>query len=87
LQVLAAAHALSSFAGSRREMPWQSVVRHPGEQMGVSNATCLVYRDRKRARACVDRLLAWPFEQVVLAHGEPLTDNAHAQVRAGLAWL
>jgi hypothetical protein len=47
----------------------------------------LAYRDRKRARACVDRLLAWPFEQVVLAHGEPLTDDAHAQVRAGLAWL
>jgi hypothetical protein len=29
----------------------------------------MAYRDRKRARACIDRLLAWPFERVVLAHG------------------
>lgn len=47
----------------------------------------IAYRDRKRARACVDRLLAWPFERVVLAHGDVLTDNAHALVRAGLGWL
>lgn len=47
----------------------------------------IAYRDRKRARACVDRVLAWPFERVVLAHGELLTENAHASVREGLAWL
>jgi hypothetical protein len=47
----------------------------------------IVYRDRRRARACVDRVLAWPFERVALAHGELLTENAHAAVREGLAWL
>jgi hypothetical protein len=47
----------------------------------------IAYRDRKRARACVDRVLAWPFERVALAHGELLTENAHASVREGLAWL
>jgi len=47
----------------------------------------MAYRDRKRARACIDRLLAWPFERVVLAHGDLLTDDAHALVRKGLAWL
>jgi hypothetical protein len=47
----------------------------------------ITYRDRKRARACVDRLLAWPFERVVLAHGDLLTDNANALVREGMSWL
>jgi hypothetical protein len=47
----------------------------------------VAYRDRKLARTCIDRLLAWPFERVVLAHGDLLTDNAHALVREGLAWL
>jgi hypothetical protein len=47
----------------------------------------MVYRDRKRARACIERVLAWPFERVALAHGELLTENAHASVREGLAWL
>ncbi|WP_206002657.1 DUF4336 domain-containing protein [Paraburkholderia polaris] len=47
----------------------------------------MAYRDRKRARACIDTLLAWPFERVVLAHGDLLTDDAHALVREGMAWL
>ncbi|AOJ10077.1 DUF4336 domain-containing protein [Burkholderia mayonis] len=47
----------------------------------------VVYRDRQVARACVDKLLEWPFERVALAHGDPLTDNAHDSVRQGMAWL
>ena len=47
----------------------------------------LVYLNRRRARADVSRLLQWPFERVILAHGDILTDNARDQVRAGLAWL
>ena len=47
----------------------------------------VVYRDRKAARACIDRVLEWPFTRVVLAHGRPILDNAHASVERGLAWL
>jgi hypothetical protein len=47
----------------------------------------LVYLNRKRARASVDRLLAWPFERLILAHGEPITVNAREAVRQGMAWL
>ncbi|MBZ5795313.1 DUF4336 domain-containing protein [Burkholderia contaminans] len=47
----------------------------------------VVYRDRRVARACVDKLLEWPFERVALAHGDPLTEHAHDSVRQGMAWL
>ncbi|MBR8342444.1 DUF4336 domain-containing protein [Burkholderia ambifaria] len=47
----------------------------------------VVYRDRRVARACIDRLLEWPFERVALAHGDPLTENARDAVRQGMAWL
>lgn len=46
-----------------------------------------VYRDRRAARADVDRILALPFERVIIAHGELLTERAREQVREGLRWL
>ncbi|MES2153404.1 MAG: DUF4336 domain-containing protein [Pseudomonadota bacterium] len=47
----------------------------------------LLYRDRLRARACVERILAWPIERVVLAHGDLLLSDARARLAKGLAWL
>jgi hypothetical protein len=47
----------------------------------------LLYRDRKSARACIDRLLAWPFERVVVAHGDLILHNAHESIERGMAWL
>jgi hypothetical protein len=47
----------------------------------------VVYRDRKAARACIDRLLQWPFQHVVIAHGRPILHDARALVERGLAWL
>lgn len=47
----------------------------------------LTVRDRDTARAARDRLLAWPFERVVLSHGACLTDDAHAHVERAFRWL
>jgi hypothetical protein len=47
----------------------------------------LLYRDRKVARACIDRLLHWPFERVVIAHGDLILRNAHDSIERGMAWL
>lgn len=47
----------------------------------------LVYRDRKAARASLERILQLPFERVVLAHGEILERDARQQVRQGMSWL
>lgn len=47
----------------------------------------LVYRDRKAARASIDRILEFPIERVVIAHGDVITKHARAAVREGFAWL
>lgn len=47
----------------------------------------LAYVRRAKARASLERVLALPFERLILAHGEPITQNARAQLRSGLAWL
>lgn len=47
----------------------------------------LVYVRRRKARASIDRLLQWPFERLILAHGEILERDAREQVRQGLSWL
>lgn len=47
----------------------------------------VVYRDRKAARASLERILALPFERVVLAHGDILERDAREQVRQGMSWL
>lgn len=44
-------------------------------------------RDRDTARAARDRMLAWPFDRVVLSHGLCITDNARARVESAYAWL
>ncbi|MCP3708707.1 hypothetical protein M3I54_17185 [Paraburkholderia sp. CNPSo 3274] len=46
--------------------------------------TVFYHHDRERARTCIHRLLGWPFERVVLAHGDFLTDSANALEREGL---
>ncbi|MGA7778693.1 MAG: DUF4336 domain-containing protein [Paraburkholderia sp.] len=47
----------------------------------------LLYRDRKAARASMDRLLQWPFERVVVAHGDLILNDAHDSIERGMAWL
>ncbi len=46
-----------------------------------------VYRDKKIARDCIDQMLEFPFEQVILAHGDIITENARETLRKGLSWL
>ena len=42
---------------------------------------------RRAARAALRRILAWPIERVVIAHGAPAARNGAAFVRRGFAWL
>ncbi len=43
--------------------------------------------DRKSARAALARILAWPIERVVIAHGDPVAAGGAAFVRKAFAWL
>lgn len=45
------------------------------------------FSDRAAARASVERLLDAPFEQLVVAHGEPITRDARAALAGAYAWL
>lgn len=43
--------------------------------------------NRRAARGALRRILAWPIERVVIAHGEPATINGSAFVRNAFSWL
>lgn len=45
------------------------------------------YRDRKLARACIERLLEWPIERVVVSHGAIVANDARGAIRHAFAWL
>lgn len=47
----------------------------------------LMIRDRALARRQVDRILAWDFERIVLAHGALVERDGRETVRRAYAWL
>jgi hypothetical protein len=47
----------------------------------------LTMRRRSVARAARDRMLEWPFEQVILTHGRCITTDARAHIERAFAWL
>ena len=47
----------------------------------------LFTRDRKAARAALERLLAWDFDRAVIAHGEMLDRDPKAAIRDAWQWI
>jgi len=45
------------------------------------------FLDRTAARAALARILAWPIERVLIAHGESACTDGAAFMRRGFAWL
>lgn len=45
------------------------------------------FLDRRVARQALDHILAWPIENVLIAHGRPVTNNAHKFVERAFRWL
>jgi hypothetical protein len=45
------------------------------------------YRDRALARADIDRILALPFDRLILAHGEIVEAGAREVIRRALDWV
>ena len=43
--------------------------------------------NRRAARSALDCILAWPIERVLIAHGEPATENGATFVRKAFMWL
>ena len=44
-------------------------------------------KDHRPLRASLDRILAWDFDRVTVAHGEILETGGRAALRAGFAWV
>lgn len=47
----------------------------------------VAWTDRHAAREPLRRILAWPTEKVIIAHGPPITDDGQAFLRRALRWL
>jgi hypothetical protein len=54
---------------------------------GPSKLDPLLIRDRDAARQSLERILAWDFDRVVVAHGDILESGGREALRAGYAWL
>lgn len=47
----------------------------------------LLVRDRAAFRRSLTRILQWPFERVVVAHGDVLEENGRDELARGYAWI
>jgi len=47
----------------------------------------IAFIDRARARAAIQQVLAWPAEQVVMAHASPVRTDGQAFVKRAFGWL
>lgn len=47
----------------------------------------LLIRDRAAFRRSLERILAWPIEQIVVAHGEVVREGGHAALVSAYSWL
>lgn len=57
-------------------------------RLGPTLLEKIAIRDRPAFRACLERVLDWPFERVVVAHGTICeADDAKAQLARGYDWL
>jgi hypothetical protein len=57
------------------------------DRFGPSRLDPLLIRDRAAARASLEKILAWDFDRVVLAHGDVLERGGREALRTGYAWL
>jgi hypothetical protein len=56
-------------------------------RLGPSKLDPLLIRDRAAARESLERIFAWDFDRVIVAHGDVLESGGHAILREGYAWL
>jgi glyoxylase-like metal-dependent hydrolase (beta-lactamase superfamily II) len=56
-------------------------------RFGPSRLDPFLIRDRRAARQSLERILAWDFDRVVVAHGDVLENGGPDALRAGYAWL
>ncbi|MFT3727963.1 MAG: DUF4336 domain-containing protein [Terricaulis sp.] len=58
-----------------------------GAEARTPNKFRLAFTDRKTARVHVARILEWPAQKVLMAHGTPVDSDGAAYLRRAFAWL
>lgn len=58
-----------------------------GPEPRVPRKFRLAFSDRKAARAALQRILDWPAERVIMAHGAPVTQDGRAFLLRAFSWL
>lgn len=70
---------------------WRALVARvdlmTGSMPTVPRKFRLAFTDRKAAREAVQHILAWPTEQVLLAHGEPVRCDGRLVLAHAFDWL
>jgi len=56
-------------------------------RLGPTKLDPLLIRDRRAARESLERILAWDFDRVVVAHGDVQESGGREILRKGYAWL
>lgn len=70
---------------------WRGIVAKldgmTGPEPAVPQKFRTAFADRAAARAALRRILAWPTERVLMAHGPPVTTHGAAFLARAFAWL
>ena len=70
---------------------WRALVARLDLLTGAEPRTPRKFRaafiDRKAARSARDRILSWPVEKVLMAHGRPVHENGGAYLKRAFSWL
>jgi hypothetical protein len=56
-------------------------------RLGPSTLDPWLIKDRGAARESLERILAWDFDRIIVAHGDVLDAGGHDILRSGYAWL
>ena len=56
-------------------------------RFGPSKLDPWLIRDRRAARQSLERILAWDFDRIVIAHGDVLERGGREALRQGYSWL
>jgi hypothetical protein len=75
--------------GPRTAAPtrWLMTLLRSYGRLGPSTLDPWLIRDRRAARESLQRILAWDFDRVVVAHGEVQERGGREILRQGYAWL
>jgi len=70
---------------------WRAIVAKldlmVGPEPGVPRKFRVAFTNRGTARVSLERILAWPAEKVLMAHGTPVEKDAPSYLRRAFGWL